>query len=143
MRGRKPLPADVVRLRGNPGCRPIRSPPRPTILSELPPPPPFLTDEAITCWQTTGAELIRVGVLSSLDLAVLGAYADSYGRWVQILRLMKDVAPSDPRWRVFSRTARQAKHDFVRFAQELGATPVSRSRVSVSPGGGGSKFGHL
>jgi phage terminase small subunit len=102
-----------------------------------------LSDDAIACWHLTGGELIKAGILSSLDLAILEAYADSYGRWLQLLRLMKDLPPTDPNWRVFSRTARQAKQDFVCFAQELGATPVSRSRVSVSPGGGPSKFEHL
>jgi hypothetical protein len=54
-----------------------------------------------------------------------------------------DAASTSAPAGLFAGTARQAKQDFVRFAQELGATPVSRSRVSVSPGGGPSKFGHL
>lgn len=143
MRGPPPQSPRLTLLRGNPGRRPLRSELRVEILGEAPPSPGFLDGEAADCWRRLGSELVKASVLSTLDLDILAVYAATYGRWVRAIQLLNGLEPADARFRLVSRIVRQAGQDLLRYAQEFGATPASRARVSSAPGGTPSKFGDL
>ena len=78
-------PADPVKLkllRGNPGKRAIRPEPEPTLLTEPPAPPRNLRGDALDEWGRVTRELIRLGMLTVLDLRPLAAYCQVFGRWM-------------------------------------------------------------
>ena len=69
MRGRKPLPSNVVRLRGNPGKRRLNdAEPRPA--AKTPSCPACLGDEARKEWKRLAKELAELGLLTGLDRAM-------------------------------------------------------------------------
>lgn len=65
MRGRKPTPTNLKLLRGNPGHRPLpKSEPKPegAVIR-----PRFMKGRAVKVWEEYAPELIRLGVLTSID----------------------------------------------------------------------------
>ena len=86
MRGRKPLPSNVVRLRGNPGKRRLNdAEPRPA--AKVPPCPACLGDEARKEWQRLSKELAELGLLTGLDRNLLAAYCQAHALWVEAVVL--------------------------------------------------------
>ena len=82
MRGRKPLPSNVVRLRGNPGKRRLNdAEPRPA--AKVPACPACLGDEARKEWQRLSKELAELGLLTGLDRGMLAAYCQAHALWVE------------------------------------------------------------
>ena len=72
MRGRKPLPSNVVRLRGNPGKR-RRNDAEPRPAPRVPTCPACLDGEARKEWKRLVAELADLGLLTRLDRGLLAA----------------------------------------------------------------------
>ena len=81
--------------------------------------------------------LARMGLLTSLDRAVLAGYCDSYATWVECTRFVQAhgehyIAPNGQlrRWPQAER-AKQAAQAMRAFASEFGLTPNSRLRLNV------------
>jgi phage terminase small subunit len=73
MPGSRPMPIRLKLLRGNPGRRPVRGsfePPQPPAPSE---PPDFLTGYAREEWDRVAPGLHLFGLLTAVDVMVLGA----------------------------------------------------------------------
>ena len=82
-RGRRPLPANVHMLRGNPSKKPLadlvdRLQPE----VEIPGCPKHLLPEARKEWKRMGPELERYGLISKLDRAAFALYCQAWARWV-------------------------------------------------------------
>src|SRR5262245_55838932 len=91
-----PTPTYLKLLRGNPGKRPIRPEPEPSVPPSLPPPPDFLTDEARAEWARIAPELFRLKLLTIVDIGPLAAYCQSFARWIEAERLLAQAAANDP-----------------------------------------------
>lgn len=125
---------------GNPGKRPINGlEPRPG--PAIPTCPAHLTATGKAEWKRLARQLHRLGVLSELDRSVLAAYCQSYGRWVEAERKLKETPPllktpagyvQPSPWLAISNKAVELMH---KFAAELGLSPTSRSRVTTRPMG--------
>ena len=106
MRGRKPLPSNVVRLRGNPGKRRLNdAEPRPA--HRVPSCPACLGDEARKEWQRLAKELGELGLLTRLDRGLLAAYCQAHALWVEARRAARSrrVLPAAGPCRVADRHA--------------------------------------
>jgi P27 family predicted phage terminase small subunit len=127
-------------------------------LSKPPEPPDFLGDEAKIEWNRVVPELLRLRLLTILDLGPLAAYCQSYGRWVEAERVLAEMAAEDPETKGLTvkgamgaaiinpllRVARASAEDMLRFAAEFGFSPASRTKVSAGIGPEKpSKFGDL
>jgi P27 family predicted phage terminase small subunit len=148
-RGRKPKPTHLKLVTGTARKQRL-NPAEPRPDPALPDPPDFITEDpvALAEWKRAGEQLVRMGVVSDLDAAVLAAYASSYALWCSTETLLANMAANDPTTsgRMIRTTngnivqnplvgvARRAKADTVRYAVELGLTPASRSRVSGEGG---------
>ena len=141
-RGRKPTPTHLKLVRGNPGKRAINhAEPKPEVV--LPSPPAELSEDALAEWNRVAGELHHLGILTAIDRAVLAAYAQAYGRWVQAERAAAKMAEKDQMTGgLMIRTtngnavqnpligvANKAMADMVRYAAEFGMTPSARSRI--------------
>ena len=143
MKGRKPLPANVHMLRGNPSKLPperLQGAVQPAV--ERPSCPDHLTVEARAEWDRITIELEKLGLLTQLDRAALAVYCQAWGRWVEAERHLAEdgdegltmTTPSGFRrpgvWLVISERAVEQMH---RFLAEFGMTPSARSRIVKSP----------
>lgn len=143
-RGRKPKPTHLKVVEGNPGKRPLNER-EPVPRSELPTPPEHLDDVAKVEWGRVSEDLYRIGLLSSVDRAVLAAYCQAYARWVAAENAIAEMASRDKVTagllvkttngnaiqNPLVGTANKAAADMVRYAAEFGMTPSARSRLSV------------
>jgi P27 family predicted phage terminase small subunit len=134
MRGRKPLPSNVVRLRGNPGKRkPNDAEPRPEV--RAPSCPACLSDEARKEWQRLAKELSTLGLLTGIDRGQLAAYCQAHALWqeaVQAIGRYGTMVKSPngfPMQSPYVALANKQVEIMVRIAAEFGMTPSSRSRL--------------
>ncbi|KAB2882704.1 MAG: phage terminase small subunit P27 family [Albidovulum sp.] len=135
MRGRKPNPAALRRLNGNPGKRGY-NPAEPVPPQGLPDCPPHLSELARAEWHRIAATLHDMGVLTLVDRAVLAAYCQAWGRWVEAGEKLKEtpVMLKTPSGYVqqspWLSVANKQMELMGRYMAELGITPASRSRVA-------------
>ena len=81
-RGPKPTPAALNALRGNPGHRPDNpEEPKPSLPTSLTA-PGWLKAEGRAIWEELTPELLRLGLLTQIDVSVLAAAC----RWWAIYR---------------------------------------------------------
>src|SRR5918995_3809099 len=128
MRGRKPLPSNVVRLRGNPGKRRLNhAEPRPA--PRVPTCPACLGDEARKEWR----RLVRE--LAGLDRGLLAAYCQAHALWVEAVSSIERYgtmvkSPNGyPMQSPYVAVANKQVEIMGRIAAEFGMAPSSRSRI--------------
>jgi P27 family predicted phage terminase small subunit len=136
MVGRKPKPTALKVLSGNPGKRPLNEcEPKP---SGVPDCPEHLDTVAKQEWDRVSAELISIGLLTSVDRAALAAYCAAYSRWVkaeqaiqkhgEVIKTQSGNAIQNP----YVGVANRALDLMHKFLSEFGMTPSSRSRLHVN-----------
>ena len=141
MRGRKPTPSAIKRLTGNPDKRPM-NPREPKPIRGAPTCPAHLSPTAKAEWKRLIRQLVLLGMMSELDRAVLAAYCQTYGRWVEaekklaetpaLIKLPSGYVQQNP-WLAVSNKQVEL---MAKFMAEIGLTPVSRSRVNAKPSTG-------
>ena len=139
MRGRPPKPTRLRLLEGNPGKRPINeNEPRPRQRQRIPSPPAGLGEEGAKEWRRLGPELVRLGLLTNLDITAFHAYCDTFERWVQYSREAKKAPliqtpnghlQQSPYVSMANRAFYMLNQSLARF----GMDPASRSRIAVDP----------
>ena len=135
MRGRKPKPAALKELEGNPGKRAIN--PEPKFSSRMPRCPEHLTGEARKEWKRVVHELHYAGLLKVTDRAVLAAYCQAWADWVEACRELDGAAKvctTDKGYEYpnpWIGIRNGAMESLRKMMAELGMTPSSRSRVKV------------
>jgi len=114
--------------------------------------PKFLNKHAKNEWKRIAPELERLGLLTKVDRSTFAAYCQAYGRWVETeyrlneltdkaletnndasnAYLLKTQAGNiiiSPLFSVANRCLEQMRI----FGTEFGLTPVSRSRINITP----------
>ena len=137
MPGRKPVPTSLKLLHGNPGKRKINSAePKPT---GVPSCPKHLSKVAKAEWKRISAELITLGLLTSVDRAALAAYCAAYARWAEAEEKLQQFGTviktknGNPVQSPFVGVANRALELMHKFLTEFGMTPASRTRLQVQP----------
>jgi len=143
MKGRKPVPAALQRLRGDPrhlrGKLPTADS-EPESAPKVPRPPAYLKGEARKEWFRIAPMLHEAGLLSNLDVRMLASYCVDFATWIdatnQIQRngsvIMGGKNKDIPMLSPFVRVAREAEQACHRKLVEFGLSPSSRTRVKVS-----------
>ncbi|MFI0848861.1 phage terminase small subunit P27 family [Mesorhizobium sp. IMUNJ 23232] len=136
MRGRKPRPTVLKLVMGNPDKRSLNSnEPKPANM--IPTCPAHLSPTAKSEWKRLVRHLHEMGLMSQLDRSVLAVYCQTYGRWVEAERKLKETPPllKTPAgyvqvspWLTISHKCVELMHKYL---TELGLSPASRSRVAV------------
>jgi P27 family predicted phage terminase small subunit len=131
------VPTHLRLLRGNPGKRPIKPEPEPSVPEMLPEPPSFLSVDAVNEWWRVVPELRALGLLTVLDVQPLAAYCVAYSHWIAAEQALAQMAAEDSNFNGLMITgstgsrmanplvkiARNAAADMLRFAGEFGMTP--------------------
>ncbi len=138
-RGRVPQPTEVKKAKGNPGQRKLNDKePKPEV--EAPACPDFLSDYAKEEWERIVPELLRNGLLTSLDGATLAAYCAAYGRWREAEERIASsgivIKMGDKGYIVQSpwlQVANKAIKQIEIFAARFGLSPSDRTRIRIDP----------
>jgi P27 family predicted phage terminase small subunit len=137
MRGRKPLPSNVVRLRGNPGKRRPNDA-EPTPAPGVPTCPSCLGDEARKEWKRLARELGELGLLTRIDRGMLAAYCQAHALWTEAVAsigrygTMVKSPNGYPLQSPYVAVANKQVEIMGRIAAEFGMTPSSRSRIRAA-----------
>ena len=138
--GPQPVPAELKRLKGNPGRRPISGDePKPLVTSGVPEPPDWLEAYAKAEWAAVAPELHRLGLLTALDLTAFAAYCQSYARWRLAEEWMSEqsntvVEETGVERRVPQAIVAQAALvDMNRFGSQFGLSPSARTSIHAAP----------
>jgi P27 family predicted phage terminase small subunit len=136
--GRKPKPARLKLIDGNPGQRPIQTEPEPDRTIADFDCPEHLVGEARAEWMRLYPDMAAKRVITRWDRAALSAYCTAWGLLVEAeTKCNVDgvmlVAQRTKVMRVnpWVSIARHAKVELLRFAAELGLTPVARARLGT------------
>jgi len=141
-KGRKPLPTEIKRFKGNPGKRPMENPLE--IPDGAPDAPDHLDEVAQAEWDRLVSVLVPAGLVTIADRAAMAAYCVAYSRWVIAERNIKQygllgVTPNNmivkSAWLTI---ADKAMDQMMKAAAEFGFTPSSRTRVRPINVGGKS-----
>ncbi len=118
-------------------------------------PPDVIANDmvALAEWNRIAPDLVRVRIVTNVDVAVLAAYCNSFARWQMAEeKLRRDgLLVEAPRTKVpmhnpYRDIARQERSDCIRFAAELGISPSARTRVKgveAPPSSPRPGFAHL
>jgi P27 family predicted phage terminase small subunit len=153
-RGHKPQPTYLKLLRGNPGDHADRlnlNEPKPEQIVDVPDPPPYISGYAADEWCIVTKQLMRLRMLTKVDVPALAAYCHAYGEWRTAVELLAKMAANDPvmqgllvngangdaRRNPLIRIAKEAAMEMLRFGGEFGLSPSARSRINAGPGGDG------
>ena len=139
MKGRKPIPSNIVLLRG--GRRLTHRPPRaeePRPPERMPPCPRQLDKAARKEWRRIGKLLMAVRVITELDRAVLTIYSQAWSEYVHACEEIPKqkpvwISPKDgqPKLNPWLRVEREACERLMRAIERLGLSPTDRARVKI------------
>jgi P27 family predicted phage terminase small subunit len=102
--------------------------------------PDHLGEEARAEWHRLAETLVGMGVISQIDRAVLAAYCQAYGRWVEAEEKLKETpllirTPSGyVQQSPWLGIANRQMELMGRYMAEIGLTPASRSRIVTRAG---------
>lgn len=134
--GRKNIPTELKKLKGNPGKRALNEKePKPDV--EIPECPAHLAGEGRTEWNRITKELQALGIIARIDRAALTVYCMAWLDFVYASRMVDEEGEvitsikggkyQNP-W-VGIKTS--AMDRLVRISAEFGMTPASRTKIKV------------
>ncbi len=135
MRGRKPTPSHLKLLAGNPGRRPM-NPNEPKPMVKIPPCPRRLTGEARREFRRASKLFAGIGILTEADIPMFELYCEAWGRCCEMRKKVEEIGPvvevdHKLKYNPYVLLAEKAFKDFRLMANEFGASPSARSRVSA------------
>lgn len=144
MKGRPATPIHLKLITGNAGNRAIDLP-APEVDPATPEMPDHLNPDAQAEWKRIVPELVKAGLLSSINRAALGLYCQAYARWKLAEEKIAALADKDPdgaglvctaangfkqltQWSIVSN---RAQEHLLKYLQEFGMTPATMARVAA------------
>jgi len=140
IRGRKPKPAQIKQLGGNPGKRPInQNEPQPPGDPDLKTPYGLFGKDGKKLWAALAPDLDAMGILKPVDLPALQNLCIHYDQMMMAKRALdqdglfqideKGIIRRHPAGLIFN----QASKAFRSYAADFGLTPTARARLQVDP----------
>ena len=135
MKGRKPVPPAVKKVRGTYRPGRDRGGVKAPIPARVPRAPKWLNARARAEWARVARGLWELGLLTDLDVTMLAVYCQLYARAVEAEEIfsregmMREDGTAHPCIRI----ARQSWSLCRQYATDFGATPSSRTRIDVTP----------
>jgi P27 family predicted phage terminase small subunit len=136
MKGRKPVPTNILAARGSPTAKERAGEPTPPL--EAPEPPDELSDAARAEWTRIVPLLERLRLLARLDRAPLVIYCAAFARWQEAERHLaaQGVIVKSPNGypiqNPYLAVSNTAVAQMLKVLAELGLSPASRTRLRGS-----------
>ncbi len=131
MKGRKPKPTALKKLAGNPGRRPLNEK-EPMIREGKPRCPSHLNEPAKTEWRRIAPVLYEAGLITHIDRALLAAYCQNYGRWVEAELKLRELRESVPKQDLVIKTmnGNYVQNPWIQIAMPFGLTGYDWVKLS-------------
>lgn len=135
MRGRKPEPRALKKLKGVEGRFINDNEPQPA--PGAPPPPKYLPKDARQIWRYITPLLEEMGIITQIDQASLAMLCIHYALAYNAARKLEEQGAvledrdGSPRKNPWLQVLRDNSQQYLRYAGEFGLTPALRQRLSV------------
>lgn len=140
--GRRPLPANVHALRGNPSKKPGHelSDTGPQLKVEAPPCPSFLTKDAKVEWKRIVKDLEILGLITKVDRGELAVYCQAWADWKMAREKIADAedkgfveqTPSGyKQMSVWMQIANRAEERMRTAGGSFGLNPAARAKLGT------------
>jgi P27 family predicted phage terminase small subunit len=135
--GHNRKPTALRLIQGNPGKRPLATPPQ--VPAKMPQCPRHLHGAARAEWKRLAPQLFEAGLLTELDVTALAALCSTWALWTEAKERLESegltvsVRGGAVRPSPWIAIASRAQRDMQLLQAEFGLTPASRSRVKVEP----------
>jgi len=135
MRGRMPTPTAILEARGSPCAKPRLGEPRLPV--ERPSCPRWLKGETRAEWNRQAKALESAGILARCDRALLAAYCEAWGEFVEAVRRLEAdgyTTTTDKGYTMASpwvAIKNRAVERLVKLADRFGFGPAARARLRV------------
>ena len=139
--GTKPKPTALKVLEGNPGKRPLpTNEPKPT--PTAPRCPTWLHKDAKKEWKRVAPELDKLGLLTTIDMAALAGYCESFAQYKEAIEFIHKHGPVYPikdengKVKYLQQVpqvsiANKSLNNIRMMCAEFGLTPSARARMTV------------
>jgi P27 family predicted phage terminase small subunit len=143
MAGRKKIPTKLKELRGTLAkSREIENEMQVTPVTKAPTPPKWLSKIAKQQWVLVTNELFMLGMLHTVDLALIEAYCNSIALHIETEQILQETGRiqvyRDEDGRVkhsqivpLVTVSKQALSDAIKLATQFGLTPSARTKISA------------
>lgn len=132
-------PANLAKLKGQPGHRPL-NPNEPIVQDTgLPKPPKDLDDPEIEIWDSLAQMLYDMGVFRDPDIEELAMLCRAKVRYMDASEQLKEegyVSDGAQGGRILNplvRVMEQAANEMHRIRQNFGMTPAARTKIAATP----------
>ncbi len=136
--GRRPKPTILKLLYGEKNKDRInKNEPKPIPIIEIPPCPDALDGEARKEWERQAPELVRIGLLTKIDVGVFVMMCQAWGNFIESISKLKKhgllLKEKDEKIKInpYHRIMQENITQYLRIAVELGLTPSARSKISI------------
>ena len=140
--GHRKIPTKLKLLNGNPSQRKLT--PEPAPVTCVPKMPTFVYKNKFAReeWKRIIPELEKVGLISLLDRAAIGAYCVAFSDYETLARYTAKMTPEDEGYLDYIRALRQAAVLLKQYFQDFGMSPSSRTKVVMTrkPGESENEF---
>ena len=142
-------PTEIKKLEGNPGRRPLpdSEPEYAPVMVDAEPPEVLTTEAGRKLWRGLLPALASIGVLQETDLQTMTRYCRTWGRYVEVERLIDDMdSGGHPVHKYLQTTvnmniiqnpligvSNRCSDMLLKLEAEMGLTPAARSRIVVPP----------
>lgn len=139
-RGRKKIPTKIKEMQGTltPG-RYLENEMKATTVNEVPSAPEYLNEKGKTEWTLVATELYNKGMLHLVDVALLSAYCNEMGMYLEaaevinkegsVERTYRNGKPSGSKLKPELKIARDALAAALKLATQFGFTPSARASI--------------
>ena len=146
MRGRKPIPTDIKKLKGTAREGRLLKNEMPVVkIDGLPPAPDWLDEIGKAEWRIIVESLDRVNVLAKTDLALVAIYCNEVSVYIESEKILRsrtrahlikdnDGAVIGSRVVAYQRIANDSLKKLLSLAAEFGFTPSARTRIGIEKG---------
>lgn len=136
MRGRKPLPKTILKLRNSSALNKARHKhTEPVAPKGCPSCPRWLNKEGKAEWRRVTESLKAMGILSRSDRAVLAGLCQNWSLFVRTSRQLNDLTELGRDARPVATTNAEAYRNYLRACEQFGLTPSARTRIDVDMAG--------
>lgn len=138
-RGRKPTPTAIKVLEGNPGKRQLNTN-EPEPEKKAPRCPSWLEEEAKKEWKRLSKQMEQLGILTQVDMTAFAGYCQAYARWKDAEEFITKhgtiVKTPSGYWQQVPQVsiAQTYLKIMIKFCEQFGLTPSSRSRIVANEG---------
>ena len=133
-KGRKPIPAEIRKLQGNPGRRPIPEAPKTAPVTGRFPAPAWMDTEAKKEWGNVIKEYSELELITKTDLQLLAAWCAAVSQFVTANKKMNKLEGSLddlPLMQAYRISLNEARNAMLQLAARFGFSPVDRLKLAL------------